>query len=293
MNKYEVSLSQADGLGLSGRSPGLLEVKRSTLEDRLRGLGSALIGLSGGADSVLLAAVAHEVLGDNAVALTAVSASLAPEERQWAAKMARRIGIRHLEVATAEFENPAYLANTPDRCYHCKQELFSVMARQARELGIRWLAYGAITDDLGDHRPGMRAAAGAGAVAPLLEAGFDKEDVRALSLRLGLPSWNKPAAACLSSRVPHGTPIRVEMLGRVARLESFLRAAGFDICRVRVESEAARIEVDPSRVADLLRQPLRAQIAAEALRSGFASSRADLDGYRRAGESGPRRSIPL
>jgi uncharacterized protein len=263
------------------------------LQARLRGLGSVLVGLSGGADSVLLARVAHDCLGARAAALTAVSASLAAEEREWAARAARQIGIRHLEVQTREFDNPDYLRNAADRCFHCKTELFSVMAHAARELGIRWLAYGAITDDLQDVRPGMRAAGRAGAVAPLLEAGMGKEDVRSLSRILQLPTWDKPAAACLASRVPHGTPIQIEVLGKVERLESFLRRQGFNLCRVRIDGDGARIEVEPGRVADLLRAPLRQAVSAEARRVGFRSARADLDGYRPGGAAGARRATPL
>jgi len=268
--------SSASGDGL----PAPLQGKYLVLKEKLRGLESVLVAYSGGVDSALLARVAHDVLGDSAVALTAVSASLAAEERAGAADLARTIGIRHLEVESGEFENAEYLRNSADRCFHCKRELFSVAAREIQRLGLRSVVYGAITDDLRDVRPGMRAAEAAGARAPLLEAGFSKEDVRTLSRFLGLAAWDKPAAPCLSSRVPHGNPIRIGTLRRVERLEAFLRRSGFQVCRVRVDGESARIEVEPARVRDLLCEPLRAELVEEGLRAGFNRVSVDLQGYR-------------
>ncbi len=271
--------------------PAELERKYLSLQENLRGLGSVLVALSGGVDSVLLARVAHDVLGHRAVALTAVSASLAAEERSAAAACARAIGIRHIEAQSRELDNPDYSRNAPDRCFHCKSELFAIMARTAADLGLAWSAYGAIQDDLADDRPGMKAAQQAGAVAPLLAAGLLKEEVRALSRHLGLATWDKPAAPCLASRLPHGTPVRAELLSKVERLESFLRRAGFSVCRVRVEGDTARIEVEPQRLADLVREPVRGAVAEEARRVGFRRTAVDLEGYRppRAADPGAAR----
>ena len=262
--------------------PGL-DQKYTALRGHLSSMGSVLVAYSGGVDSALLARVAHDVLGDRAAAVTAVSASLAESERRAAADLARSIGIRHLEVTSHEIEDPDYVRNAPDRCFHCKKELFSIMARKCGELGMRWSAYGAITDDLGDVRPGMQAAKIAGVAAPLLDAGIGKEDARILSRYLGLPTWHKPSSPCLASRVPHGTPVQVELLRRVEKLEAYLHRRGFAVCRVRVEGEGARIEVEPRRIADLQTGASLEDLTREARRAGFFSVSIDPRGYRKPG----------
>ncbi len=276
-----MSMSET-GMELSVLPPDL-DQKYTALRERLSGMGSVLVAYSGGADSALLARVAHDVLGDRAAAVTAVSASLAGSERKAAADLARSIGIRHHEVTSHEIEDADYVRNAPDRCFHCKKELFSIMARKCREMGMRWSAYGAVTDDLGDVRPGMQAAESAGVVAPFLDAGIGKEDVRTLSRHLSLPTWNKPASPCLASRVPHGTPVRVELLRRVEKLEAYLHQRGFAVCRVRVEGEGARIEVEPRRVAELEAQLSREELTRAARRAGFLSVSVDPRGYRKPG----------
>ena len=276
-----MSMSET-GMELSVLPPDL-DQKYTALRERLSGMGSVLVAYSGGADSALLARVAHDVLGDRAAAVTAVSASLAGSERRAAADLARSIGIRHHEVTSHEIEDADYVRNAPDRCFHCKKELFSIMARKCREMGMRWSAYGAVTDDLGDVRPGMQAAESAGVVAPLLDAGIGKENVRTLSRHLSLPTWNKPASPCLASRVPHGTPVRIELLRRVEKLEAYLHQRGFSVCRVRVEGEGARIEVEPRRVAELEAQLSREELTREARRAGFLSVSVDPRGYRKPG----------
>jgi uncharacterized protein len=257
----------------------LLRFKHDQLRRRLDGLGSVLVALSGGVDSAVLARVARDVLGERAEALTAISPSLSLQERQAAGACAREIGILHHPVQSREFDNPAYRRNSPDRCFHCKAELFAIMEAKRRERGLAFSAYGAIADDLLDERPGMEAARRAGAVAPLLEAGLTKEEVRALARHLGLEVWEKPASPCLASRVPHGAPIRIEALGRVERLEAWLRRRGFAVCRVRVEGNGARIEVDPGRVGDLARAPLSVDLIDEARRTGFRRVSVDPKGY--------------
>ena len=271
-----------NGMESSMLPPGL-DKKYTALRERLSGMESVLVAYSGGVDSALLAHVAHDVLGDRATAVTAVSASLAGSERRAAVDLARSIGIRHLEVTSHEIENPDYVRNAPDRCFHCKKELFSIMARKCRELGVCWSAYGAITDDLGDVRPGMQAAESAGVAAPLLDAGIGKEDARFLSRYLGLPTWNKPASPCLASRVPHGTPVQVELLRRVEKLEAYLHRRGFAVCRVRVEGEGARIEVEPQRIAELKTRSSLEDLARETRRAGFLSVSVDPRGYRKPG----------
>jgi uncharacterized protein len=260
--------------------PESLQRKYDLLRRRIERLGSVLVAFSGGVDSAVLARVAHDVLGERAEALTAISPSLSSQERRDAEACARRMGIRHHPVESREFDNPAYLRNSADRCFHCKAELFSLMDAKRAERGLASSAFGAIADDLLDVRPGMDAARRAGAAAPLLEAGLTKEEVRALARHLGLEVWEKPASPCLASRVPHGTPIQIETLSRVERLEAWLRGRGFLVCRVRVEGDGARIEVDPGRVAELRRAPLSWELVAEGLRAGFRRVSVDLEGYR-------------
>jgi uncharacterized protein len=250
----------------------------AVLRARLEELGRVVVAFSGGADSSLLAWLAHDVLGpDRALAVTAVSPSLAGAERDDCEALAREWGLRWLPVETNELENAAYRLNDPDRCYWCKAELMDVVAPVASGEGAT-AVLGVNVDDLGDHRPGQRAASERGAVFPLVDAGFTKQDVRAASHALGLRTWDKPAAACLASRVPYGTPVTIGVLGTVERAESALRALGFRQLRVRHYGELARIELDLADLAEAVAQ--RGEIVAAVRAAGYRYVTLDLEGFR-------------
>ena len=220
----------------------------STKLDRLdrvvADLEAAVVAFSAGADSALVAAVAGRTLGNRALAVTAVSPSLPPGELNEARRIAGLIGIRHRTVRTREFDKPDYLANGSDRCYHCKSELYDVLLDIAREEELPFVLSGANLDDLGDFRPGLQAAAERGIRHPLVEAGFTKQDVRDASRELGLPTWDKPSSACLSSRIPFGVRITVEELSRAGKAEKALKELGIGQVRVRVHDDVARVEVE-------------------------------------------------
>jgi len=260
-----------------------METRHGELKRILGDIGPCLVAFSGGVDSTLLLKVAYDVLGDGAVAITAVSPSLAASEREEAGFLARLIGAGHRFVETREIDDPRYARNDARRCYYCKTELFEVLKTLAVEAGGRTIVYGAITDDLGDDRPGMRAAAEAGVRAPLVEAGLTKEMVRALSHRLGLPTWDKPAMACLASRIPRFTPVTREALGRVERAESAVRALGYRQVRVRHRGEEASVELDRDGLGRS-GVPEAQRSLIEAVRSaGFRQVTIDPRGYRSGG----------
>ena len=247
------------------------------LGQRMRELRAVTVAFSGGADSAFLAWVAHDTLGGRAHAVTAVSPSLAPDERDECAALAREWGLRWTAVETDELARAAYVANGPDRCYHCKAELMDVVAPLAAAEGAT-VVLGTNVDDLGDHRPGQDAAAERGAVFPLVEAGFTKEAVREASRALGLRTWDKPAAACLASRLPYGTPVSVEVLGRVGRAEAALRALGFGQLRVRHYGDVARVELDERALMTAIER--RAEVVAAVKASGYRYVTLDLEGFR-------------
>lgn len=258
-----------------------LEAKTQFLERTLGGLENAVVAYSGGVDSTFLAKMAFDALGSRALAVTAVSPSLAQAERDDAARFAGQIGIRHEFIETRELDNPAYRANDSSRCFHCKAELFDRLREFVAERDVQHMLYGPVVDDLGDFRPGMAASRARGARAPLVEAGLRKAEVRQLSRRLGLPSWDKPAVACLSSRIAYGSEVTVEKLGQIEAGEALLRAAGFRELRVRHHGMIARIEVPESELGRFTQDSERRQRILEGLKSlGFTYVTLDLQGFR-------------
>lgn len=245
------------------------------LQSSLEDCGRVVVAFSGGADSAFLAAVAHQTLGDRALAVTAVSPSLAPEEEAECKALASEWGLRWQPVFTDELANPDYVANDGERCYWCKAELMDHLLPLA-EAETATVVLGVNLDDLGDHRPGQKAAAERGARFPLVEAGFTKQNVRDWSRRMGLRTWDKPAAACLASRLPYGTAVTVEILSSVARAESGLRRLGFRQLRVRHYGDVARVELGADEMADALDR--RDVVVAAVKAAGYAYVTLDLEG---------------
>ena len=292
---------------MSSASPLPADPMLDRLAEILRGMGSVLVCYSGGVDSAFVLAVAHRVLGDRCIGMTAVSPSLADFEREEAIALAKQIGGRHELVESNEIEDEDYAKNNVDRCFHCKSELYRVSEQKQREWGMAFSVNGTNLDDLGDYRPGLEAAKQAGARSPLVEAGFTKADVRRVAQLLGLPVWDKPAAACLSSRLPYGTRVTRERLRQIGSLEAKIHALGIRQARVRWhalggvagtrDSAMARVEIAKDEMAAAFEVRDAIVTAGQAL--GFAYVTLDLAGYRTGSHnevldrSDGRRSLPV
>src|SRR5436189_2965477 len=256
------------------------EEKEELLLSRLAGIPSLIVALSGGADSAYLAWASNRALGERALSVTALSPSFSAYDREMVEQFAKQLALRHEFIETHEMENPAYRANQPDRCYFCKDELFSVLDKLAGSRGFAAIAYGVNADDTLDFRPGHRAATEHQVLAPLLDVGLAKAEIRLLSRRAGLPTWDRPSSACLASRLPYGTEVTPERLGLVERGEAALRTLGFRQFRVRLHDKLARIEISPEEMPRALAPEIAAAMADRLKAAGFAYVALDLEGYR-------------
>jgi uncharacterized protein len=257
-----------------------LREKQNRLFELLREMDAVMVAYSGGADSAYLAWAAHQVLGDQALAVTADSPSIPASHKRDAEQFARDFQIRHEYIATREFDNPEYAKNDTNRCFHCKDELFNRLEELGRERGIRHIVYGVNQDDLGDYRPGLKAAAQHRVNAPLADAGLTKAEIRELSRQAGLTTWDRPAAACLSSRIPYGTPVTIENIKQVEAGEEELKALGFRQFRTRFHGDLVRIEVAREEMPLALSMEMAGQLTQIFRQLGYRYVTLDLAGYR-------------
>jgi uncharacterized protein len=257
-----------------------LETKQDKLFAILSEMGRVIVAYSGGTDSAYLAWAAHHVLGGDALAITADSASIPESHKRDAEDFVRSFGIAHEYIETHEFENPDYLKNDQNRCFHCKDELFTCLAEVGRVRGIANIIYGVNQDDLGDYRPGQNAAKIHQVKAPLVDAGLSKAEIRELSRLAGLPTWDRPASACLSSRIPYGTPVTIQNIKTVEKGEEEIKALGFRQFRVRFHGDVVRIEIARDELARALTTEMAAQFTAIFKSLGFKYVTLDLEGYR-------------
>lgn len=255
-----------------------MEPKLDALYAWMRDAGSVLVCFSGGVDSAFVLKAAHVALGDRALGLTALSPALPVSEREAASALAAEIGVPHVAVDSYEIDDPNYTKNPVDRCFYCKSELYRIALAEGERRGFAVVVNGTNLDDLGDHRPGLQAASEQGVRSPLVELGFTKDDIRRCAQVIGLSVWNKPAAACLASRIPYGTSVTQERLRQIDRAEDGLRALGFRQVRVRYHGDVARVEVGPAELSAAFER--RAEVSAACHRAGFTFATLDLDGYR-------------
>jgi uncharacterized protein len=254
--------------------------KLNVLKDNIRRMGSLAVSFSGGVDSTFLLKVAFDVLGDNALAVTARSSTYPERELKEAEAFAKSLGVRHIVIDSEELDIEGYADNPTDRCYYCKRELFEKVRQVAKENGARYVSDGSNLDDLGDYRPGMKAAGELHVESPLKAAGLGKDDIRLLSKEMGLPTWNKPAFACLASRFPYGQKITREKLAMVDKAEQFLLDLGFRQVRVRHHGDLARIEVGPEERGRFFTEGLMEKVYGELKKIGFTYVTLDMKGYR-------------
>jgi len=257
-----------------------LAKKQEKLFSTLGGMHRVIVAYSGGTDSAYLAWAAHQVLGVHALAITADSASIPESHKRDAEDFVRRFGIPHEYVQTHEFDNPDYIKNDKNRCFHCKDELFTQLENLGRARGIAHIIYGVNQDDLGDYRPGQNAAKLHQVKAPLVEAGLSKAEIRELSRLAGLPTWDRPASACLSSRIPYGTPVTIQTIQTVESGEEALKALGFRQFRVRFHGELVRIEIAKDELSRALTAEMAAEFTSIFKKLGFQYVTLDLEGYR-------------
>ena len=256
-----------------------LHAKKEILTERLKQLGSVLIAFSGGVDSTFLLAVAHQVLGKNAVACTATSVIYPPRELDEAIAFTKRQGIAHHLISFDAMKLSCFSENKPDRCYHCKKHVFKKVKDLAEQKGLKYVAHAVNLDDLTDYRPGLRAAEEMGVISPLVDAQLTKEEIRLLSKEIGLSTWNKPSMACLASRIPFGEPITEKKLTMIQEGETLLAELGFKQFRVRHHGTVARIEVVPEDLPQIMKEPIRAKIISKLREVGFMHVAVDLEGY--------------
>ncbi|MEQ9460197.1 MAG: ATP-dependent sacrificial sulfur transferase LarE [Phycisphaeraceae bacterium] len=254
---------------------------KASLEQTIRQRGSMLVAYSGGIDSTLVAAVGRNILGrDHCIAVIGDSLSLPRRELREAQQIAADLDLQLITVNPAEQHDPNYRANAGDRCFYCKTNLYHALQQLSKERDIPWIANGTNTDDLGDHRPGLNAASDAGVISPLLEAGLNKQDIRNLALHMGLPNADKPAAACLASRIPYGTEVTPQRLAQVEAAEDALADLGFSGFRVRHHDQVARLEIPADQLNRLMDQEIREQVVTAVKRAGFVYAALDLEGFR-------------